>query len=104
MTENDQRYDFGGADQRYNFVDGNELAGIMRELFAVDITAARGQCAGCGRESAMAETMVFSRAPGLIARCPGCESVLIRVVRGPGRAWLDLRGVTCIEFALPESA
>lgn len=90
----------GTVDQ---FVDGNELAGVLREVFAIDMTVARGRCAGCGRESAMAETQVFSRAPGLVARCPGCDYVLMRVVRGPDRAWLDLRGVTCLELALPDS-
>lgn len=84
-------------------VDGNELAGALRELFAIDVTVARGRCAGCGRESTVAETVVFSRAPGLVARCPGCESVLLRVVRAPDRAWLDLRGMTCLEFSLPNS-
>jgi ribosomal protein S27E len=82
------------------WVDGNELAGTLRELFAVDITVARGRCAGCGREGPIAEAVVFDRAPGLVAHCPGCESVLLRVVRGPDRAWLDLRGVTCLEFLL----
>jgi hypothetical protein len=28
--------------------------------------------------------------------------VLVRLVRAPGRAWLDLRGLTCLEIALPE--
>jgi Family of unknown function (DUF6510) len=82
------------------WVDGNELAGPLRELFAVDVTVARGRCVGCGREGAVAEAVVFTRAPGLVARCPSCESVLLRLVRGPGRAWLDLRGVTCLEFAV----
>jgi ribosomal protein S27E len=85
------------------FVDGNELAGALGEIFAVDVTVARGRCAGCGRESAVAETVVYSRSPGLVARCPGCESVLLRVVRGRDRAWLDLRGVTCVEFSLPDT-
>jgi len=25
------------------------------------------------------------------------------VVRGRDRAWLDLRGVTCVEFSLPDT-
>jgi hypothetical protein len=86
------------------YVDGNELAGALREIFAVDATVAHGRCAGCGRESTVAETVVFDRAPGLVARCPGCDSVLLRLVRAPGRAWLDLRGLTCLEFPLPEAA
>jgi hypothetical protein len=27
---------------------------------------------------------------------------VLRLVRGPGRAWLDLRGVTCLQVSLPE--
>ena len=49
----------------------------------------------------LAEAHVYNRAPGLVARCAGCESVLMRLVRAPDRAWLDLRGVTSIEIALP---
>lgn len=83
------------------WVDGNELAGALREIFAVDVTVVRGRCNGCGHEGPVAEAVVFDRAPGLVARCPGCESVLLRLVRSPDRAWLDLRGVSYLEFALP---
>ena len=83
-----------------NFVDGNELAGAFRELFSVDITVARGQCAGCGREGAVAEARVYDHAPGMVARCPGCEEILLRFVRAPDRAWLDVRGLTYLQFAL----
>src|SRR5262249_33069123 len=34
-------------------------------------------------------------------RCPTCEEVLLRLVRGPGRAWLDLRGVTSLQVTVP---
>jgi Zn finger protein HypA/HybF involved in hydrogenase expression len=83
------------------FVDGNEMAGALRELFAVDVTTARGRCAGCGREAMVAEVRVYDRAPGQVARCPSCETVMFRVVRGPDRAWLDLRGMTVLEFQMP---
>lgn len=85
------------------WVDGNELAGPLQELFAMDVTVARGRCVNCGTEGAVAEAMVFTRAPGLVARCRSCESVLLRLVRGPGRAWLDLRGVTCLELFVPDA-
>jgi hypothetical protein len=29
--------------------------------------------------------------------------VLLRLVRGPDRAWLDLRGVTSLQLAMPGS-
>ncbi|MEO3809469.1 DUF6510 family protein [Sphaerisporangium sp. B11E5] len=84
-------------------VDGNELAGPLREVFAVDITAARCRCAGCGRSGAVAELQVYDRAPGLVGRCPECTAVVLRLVRGPGRAWLDLSGLSYVECAIPES-
>jgi NAD-dependent SIR2 family protein deacetylase len=83
------------------FVDGNEMAGALRELFAVDVTMARWRCVNCGREAEVAQARVYDRAPGRVARCPGCEAVLLRLVRGPDRAWLDLRGVSVLEFPLP---
>ena len=51
--------------------------------------------------SAIAQTHVYTDAPGVVARCPGCGGVMLRLVRGPGRAWLDLRGITCLQLALP---
>ncbi len=84
-----------------SWVDGNELAGALAEVFAVDVTTAQGVCAGCGRMAPVAETRVFDRAPGLVARCVGCSAVLLRVVRGPDRIWLDLRGMACVQIAMP---
>jgi hypothetical protein len=51
----------------------------------------------------VATLRVFARAPGLVARCPGCEAVMLRLVRGPDRAWLDLRGTVSLQIPL-ESA
>jgi len=81
-------------------LDGNVLAGALRELFAVEVTAALARCAGCGGTSAIGQTLVYADAPGLVARCPGCDGVVLRLVRGPGRAWLDLSGVSCLEVVL----
>lgn len=81
-------------------LDGNVLAGGLRELFAVEVTAALARCAGCAATSAVGQTRVHADAPGMVARCPGCDSVLIRLVRGPDRAWLDLSGVSCLEIAV----
>jgi hypothetical protein len=82
-------------------LDGNALAGPLREVFAVDVTAATARCAACARVGAVAELRVYGPAPGLVARCPTCEEVVLRLVRGPDRAWLDLRGSVCLELPLP---
>jgi Family of unknown function (DUF6510) len=81
-------------------LDGNVLAAPMREIFAVDVTSAVGRCVSCGRVGAVATLRVYTEAPGLVARCPGCEAVVLRLVRGPDRAWLDLRGAMNLEFRL----
>ena len=83
------------------FQDGNALAGPLREIFAVELTGASGRCAACGRLDTMAELRVYLDAPGAVARCPGCDEVVLRLVRGPDRAWLDLRGLVCLEISLP---
>ena len=45
---------------------------------------------------------MFDHALGVVARCPACSHVLLRLVRGPGRAWLDLRGLAYLQVPLPE--
>jgi uncharacterized Zn finger protein len=83
-------------------LDGNVLGGELSELFTVDLTAATGKCASCGTVSAIAQTRVYTDAPGVVARCPGCGAVMLRFARGPGRAWLDLRGIACLQLAMPD--
>jgi Family of unknown function (DUF6510) len=82
--------------------DGYALAGPLQDVVRVDITAAIGRCTGCGRTAPMAEVRVFDHAPGVVARCPACDQVLVRLVRGSGRAWLDLGGLVYLQLPVPE--
>jgi hypothetical protein len=82
-------------------LDGNALAGPLGEVFAVDVTAAVGRCAGCGQANAVAALRVYTHAPGLVARCPGCDTVVLRLVRTPDSAWLDLHGTVALRVPLP---
>jgi ribosomal protein S27E len=82
-------------------MDGNMLGGDLGELFTMDMTMAVVQCASCGTPAMMAQTMVYADAPGVIARCASCGEIMLRLVRGPDRAWLDLRGVTYLQLAVP---
>jgi len=45
----------------------------------------------------------WNHAPGVVARCPVCDQVLLRLVRGPGRARLDLRGLTYLQLPVPDA-
>jgi hypothetical protein len=83
-------------------LDGSALAGAMSELFAVDITQAVGRCVGCGTSNPVGRVDVYLDAPGSVARCPSCQHVLIRLVRGPDRIWLDMQGVQSLEIRLPD--
>ena len=83
-------------------LDGNAMAGDLREIFAVDVTTARYACAGCGHMDAVATLRLFGPAPGLVARCPQCEDVILRLVRAPGRVMLDLRGAVRLELDVPD--
>ncbi|MFD8298878.1 DUF6510 family protein [Streptomyces bauhiniae] len=82
-------------------LDGNALAGPLSELFAVDLTLATCRCAQCGAEGSVSTLHLYRRAPGLVARCPCCEGVVLRFVRTPDAAYLDLRGSVMLEVPLP---
>ncbi|TYB35114.1 hypothetical protein FXF50_24620 [Micromonospora sp. AP08] len=84
-----------------SYLDGNMLDGPMRELFAVDLSSAMGRCDQCGTTGPVGGLHVYSHAPGLIGRCPACIGVMVRLVRAPDRAWLDLRGTTFLQIPMP---
>ena len=80
-------------------LDGNAIGGILHEIFAPEMTAAVGTCASCGAVNEVGRVHVYVHAPGTVVRCPDCEAVLMRVVHGKGRYWLDLTGVRSLELA-----
>ena len=82
------------------YEDGNALAGPLSEIFAVDLTSALGRCANCGATEPVARLRVYNRAPGLVARCPHCAHVTLRMVRSPDNAWLDLSGTAALRIPL----
>jgi hypothetical protein len=83
-------------------LDGNAIAGLLREIFTMEMTTSETTCAGCGSVSVVGRVDVYLNAPGVVARCPSCEQVLMRIVHGRGRYWLDLRGTRCLEFVAPD--
>ncbi len=79
-------------------LDGNVAGGILSEIFPIDMTIVRALCAGCGAMEQAGALHAYVDAPGTVIRCPGCSNVLIRIVHGGGRYWLDLRGVACLQI------
>ncbi len=82
-------------------LDGNALGGTLYELFGVEMTVATGVCASCGAAEQVARLDVYVNAPGAVARCPHCGSVVLRIVEGRGRVWIDLSGASCLELGSP---
>ena len=79
-------------------LDGNAVAGVLEEIFAVEMTASPTECANCGREGEMGTLLAFTQAPGIVLRCPACEGVMIRIVQTPDAIFLDARGVAYLRL------
>jgi len=86
------------SSNRYDYLDGNAAAGEMTEIFAMDVTAAEGQCAHCGTIKHLAEAHVYVKSPGVVARCAVCEQVLLRFVSVRQQVFLDVRGLTYLSL------
>jgi hypothetical protein len=80
-------------------LDGNAIAGLLSEIFTTEMTTAHSTCAGCGTVHVVGRVDVYLNAPGAVVRCPACDHILMRVVKGGGRIWVDMRGTRCLEFA-----
>ena len=80
-------------------LDGNAVAGLLQEVFAVEMTRALGTCDGCGSTDAVGATRVF-RGAGVVLRCPHCDNVLATIVRDEQRVWVSFRGVRALEIAV----
>jgi hypothetical protein len=80
-------------------LDGNAAAGLLREVFAAEMTVASATCAGCGATNVLARAQLYAQAPGSVLRCPSCTAVLMCIVRLPdGGMVVDLSGVRRIRM------
>jgi hypothetical protein len=60
-----------------NALDGNAIAGALHEHLGQEMTTVRATCGHCGQTFALAELVVYLRAPGAVGRCRHCESVVL---------------------------
>ena len=82
-------------------LDGNAIAGLLREIFATEMTTAVGTCGHCGATNAIGAVWVYAHAPGTVLRCPACTGVLMTIVRAHDRMHVDVAGVRRLQFAAP---
>jgi hypothetical protein len=75
-------------------LDGNAVAGMLAELFGFEMTVERGGCAACGATNQLGALLVYAHGMGMVACCQS----LLRIGRGEGRWWLDLRGLAWLQL------
>jgi hypothetical protein len=78
-------------------LDGNAIGGTLLEIFGREMTAVRGTCGSCGATRAVAEFVVYTRAPGTVARCRDCTAVLMVITRRESMNCVDLMGLAALE-------
>lgn len=80
-------------------LDGNAIAGLLTDVFGAEMTTATGTCGSCGATAYIAEVKVYLQAPGTVARCRSCGSVLMVLVTVREITCVDLRGLESLEPA-----
>ncbi len=80
-------------------LDGNAVAGLLQEVFAVEMTTAIGTCNGCGATEAVGALHVF-RGAGIVMRCPHCDNALATIVKDGARMWIGLAGVRTLQVTV----
>ena len=83
-------------------LDGNAAGGMLREIFALEVTAALARCAGCGSVAPMGALLEYGHAMGVVLRCPTCDTPVVRIARTPGWIRMDASGVSFL--MIPDGA
>lgn len=78
-------------------LDGNAIAGTLVDVFGREMTMDVGTCEGCRRRMRLAEMAVYLDAPGVVARCPHCDTVLLVIVDRRGTRCVDLSGFATLD-------
>ena len=64
-------------------LDGNALGARFHDVFGLEMTDQRGCCAACGSVNVLGRLVVYRDAPGDVARCPTCGTVIMVAVATP---------------------
>jgi hypothetical protein len=80
-------------------VDGNAVAGVLREVFAVEMTTAIALCDTCGATDALGALHVF-RGAGAVMRCPHCDTVLLTIVGDETRVSIGFAGLRTLQVTV----
>lgn len=79
-------------------LDGNAAAGLLQEIFALEITTAEVQCEACGCTGALGSLHLYGAPMGAVLRCTHCDSIVMRAVHTPRGRWLEMTGARYLSF------
>jgi hypothetical protein len=77
-------------------LDGNAAAGLLQEIFNLEITSAQIQCATCDCIQAVGSLRLYAVPMGEVLRCADCDGILMRAVHTPHGRWLEMSGARCL--------
>ena len=80
-------------------LDGNAIAGLLQEVFAVEMTTALGTCGNCGSTEPVGAIHVY-RGAGIVMRCPHCDNALVKIVTDGARLWISCPGIRALELTV----
>ncbi len=80
-------------------LDGNAVAGLLQEVFAVEMTTAVGTCGCCGTPGPVGAVHVY-RGAGIVFRRPHRRNTPAKIVKNDSRVWIDLRGLRDLEVTV----
>jgi Zn finger protein HypA/HybF involved in hydrogenase expression len=80
-------------------LDGNAAAGVLSEVFAVEMTTATMMCGQCGAGGPVGAMRLF-RGAGIVLRCPQCDNAMVKITEGGGRRWFNFGGMGALEIAM----
>ena len=78
-------------------LDGNAVAGLLEEVFAVEMTTALVTCGHCAAKNALGATHVF-RGAGIVMRCRDCGAVLVTIVKQDTRLTVGFAGARTLQL------
>jgi ABC-type cobalamin transport system permease subunit len=82
--------------EQATWLDGNGVAGLMREVFGTEMSTALRVCAGCGDRHALGTCRAYVGA-GVVLRCPSCSRLAVAVATLPDRHVVSLTGTWTLE-------
>jgi hypothetical protein len=80
-------------------LDGNAVAGLLQEVFAVEMTTAIETCNRCGATDPVGALYVF-RGAGIVMRCPHCDNALVTIVKDSTRMWIGFAGIRTLQVTV----